>query len=177
MEVLGGIIASLVAMALLAGVGLMTVVALAMMLILGLLTEWSFKRLFFVSFGIGLLAPVFLAVGLGNALADGSFQNDLREELSDVVQLPDDLGESWGEALPQLREISRQVDAGELTEEEAEARVKEVLGQFEGLNLSIDMDGNQLVIGDESAEGGDTGVPLDIPETVEADGAQDSGSN
>lgn len=172
MEVIGGLIASLVAMALLAGVGLMTVVALALMLVLGLLTELSFKRVFFISFGVGLLAPLLVAMGIGGAVADGSLQEELGRELADVVDVPEGLGDRWGEALPKLQEISDELDAGNISEEEAKARAKAVLGQFEGLKISVDVNGENFVIGDESGAEGDTeegsGVPLELPEAVEA---------
>ncbi|MEM9312837.1 MAG: hypothetical protein AAGA34_15450, partial [Pseudomonadota bacterium] len=62
MEFLGGLVLSIVAMVLLALVGLTTVFALGFMTVLGLLTEMSFKRLFFVSFAMALAAPVLLGL-------------------------------------------------------------------------------------------------------------------
>ena len=168
MEVIGGLIASLVAMALLAGVGLMTVVALALMVVLGLVTEMSFKRVFFISFGVGLLAPLLLAMGIGGAVADGSLQEELGRELADVIDVPEGLGESWGETLPKLQEISQDLEAGNITEEEAEARAKAVLSQFEGLKISVDVNGENFVISGESDGEEGSGVPLELPEAVEA---------
>lgn len=166
MEIIGGILASLVAMALLAGVGLMTVVALCVMAVLGLLTEMSFRRLFFVSFGIGLIAPILLAVGIGGAIADGSLESDLRDELGDMVQLPDEMGEDWNEKLSDLQDISRDVDEGNLSDEEAEARVKEIFSDFEDFQINIDVNGDGesgVPIGND-----ENGVPLELPEEVEA---------
>lgn len=163
MEVIAAMFASLVAMAVLAGIGLMTIVALAAMLVLGLLTEMSFRRVFFVSFGIGLIAPLLLAFGIGGAIADGSFERDLRTELGDVVQLPDDIGENWPEKLAELQEISRERDLGNLSEEEARQRVEAIFSEFEDLQIRIDVDGDGQVIGET-----DTGVPLELPEPVEA---------
>ncbi len=168
MEIIGGIVASLVAMALLAGVGLMTVVALAAMLVLGLLTEMSFKRIFFVSFAIGLIAPVLLGLGIGSSIADGSFERELRGELGDIVQLPDDMGGNWNEKLSELQDISREVDQGNLTDEEAEARVKEIFSEFEDLQINIDVNGDGesgVSIGND-----ENGVPLELPEAVESGG-------
>ncbi len=163
MEIVGGILASLVFMVLLAGVGLASVIAFALMALMGLLTEMSFKRIFFVSFGLGLLAPLLLGGAVVGALQDGSLERDLRDGLGDIVQLPEDMGEQWRETLPKLQEVSRDVDQGNLTEEEAERRVEEILSEIEDLQITIDVDGDGVVIGDR-----DNGVPLDLPEPVEA---------
>lgn len=162
MEVFGGIFLSLLAIVVLAGVGLMTMVAFAAMALLGLITELSFKRVFFLSFGIGLLAPIVLGIAISSAVADGSIERDLRDELGDVIQLPDDMGDGWDEKLSELREISRKVDSGEMTDEEAEQRVEQIFSEFEDLQIGIDVNGDGVVIGE-----GDSGVPLDVPEAVE----------
>ncbi|WP_379550743.1 hypothetical protein [Qipengyuania sp. DGS5-3] len=155
MEIIGGILASILALVLLAGVGLMTVVALATMLLLGLVTEMSFKRVFVVSFVVGLLAPILLGAGLSSAIADGSLQEEIRSEFGEVVQLPEGIGNKWVEVLPQLQEISREREAGNMTDEEAEQRIEAIFREFEGLQISIN--------GDD----GPAGVPLELPETVE----------
>ncbi len=162
MEVFGGILLSLIAIVLLAGVGLMTVVAFAAMALLGLVTEMSFKRVFFISFALGLLAPIILGLGVAGAVADGSLERDLRDELGDVIQLPDDVGEDWSEKLDELREISRRVDSGEMTDEEAKRRVEEIVSDFGDLQIDIDVNGDGVVIGDS-----ENGVPLEAPEAVE----------
>lgn len=168
MEIIGGILASLVAMAVLAGIGLMTIVALAAMLVLGLLTEMSFKRVFFVSFAIGLIAPVLLAAGVSSAIADGSLERDLRADMGDVIQLPEEMGEDWEKKLSELQDISREVDQGNLSDEEAEVRVKEIFSDFEELQINIDVNGDGesgVSIGND-----EDGVPLELPEAVESGG-------
>jgi hypothetical protein len=172
MEIVGGVLASLVLMVLLAGVGLASVIAFGLMALLGLLTEMSFRRVFFISFGLGLLAPLLLGGAVVGALQDGSLQRDLRDGLGEYVQLPDDMGEQWRETLPKLQEVSRDVDRGNLTEEEAERRVEQILSEIDDLRITIDVDGDGLVVGDR-----DSGVPLELPapaEPVPADGDPDS---
>lgn len=166
MEILGGILAGLVLMALLAGVGLAAIVALALMGVLYFLTELDFKKVFLISGGVGLLAPIFLGLAISGAIADGSLERDLRDELGSIVQLPDDAGERWREALPKLREIGEASERGELSEQEAEARVREIFSEAGDLPITINLDGDGIVIGDS-----ENGVPLEIPEGVEADGA------
>lgn len=162
MELIGGLIAGLVIMALLAGVGIAALVALAVMGVLWFLTEMDFKKVFLISAGIGLVAPVLLALGISGAIADGSIERDLRAELGDVIQLPEDGGENWREALGQLREIGKASKRGELTDEEAERRVEEILSGVEDLQIRIDVDGDGVVVGES-----DNGVPLELPEGVE----------
>lgn len=168
MEILGGLLAAFVALVLLAGVGLAALLALAAMVVLHFLTEMSFRKVFLISSGIGLLAPIMFGVAISGAIADGSMERDLREELGDVVQLPEDAGERWTEALPKLREIGEATERGELSEEEAEARVREIFGDFEDLRIGIDVNGDGVVIGDS-----DTGVPLELPEGVQIDAPTD----
>ncbi|UAB77329.1 hypothetical protein INR77_10970 [Erythrobacter sp. SCSIO 43205] len=164
MEIIGGLLAALVLTVLLAGVGLAAIVGLGVMGVLYFLTEMDFRKVFVVSAGVGLLAPILLAVGIGSALEDGSFERDLRDEVGDFIQLPDDAGDKWREALPELQEISRANERGDLTDEEAEARVKEIFADFEDLQIGIDVNGDGIVIGNN-----DNGVPLELPEQVEVD--------
>ena len=147
MEIVGGIILSLVALVLLAALGLTTVVALALMMTLGLLTEMSFKRLFFLSFALGLLAPIILGAASFAAIADGSLERELRQELGDVVQLPDDTGGNWSETLEDLRDLQRDMEQGDMSDKEIEARVKEVFGGEDGVPLQIE--GDRVIISED----------------------------
>ena len=138
MEIIGGIVLSLVAMVLLAALGLTTVFALGFMIILGLLTNMSFKRLFFVSFAMGLAAPVLLGAATFAAIEDGSLERDLRNELGDVITLSDDTGPgSWREALSKLRELQSDIENGDLEDEEIERRIEEVFSDA-GVQLNLD---------------------------------------
>jgi len=138
MEVFGGLIFSLMLMVLLAGLGLVTVAALALMIVLGLLTEMSFRRLFFVSFALGLLAPILAAGATYSAFQDGSLERDLSEGFGEVVTLPDDVGGTWSDTLTELQDIQRQVEQGEVTEEEAESRVNDLFTGENGVPLELE---------------------------------------
>jgi len=159
MEILGGIALAVVLLSL---VGIVTVAAIPLMLLLGLLTEMSFKRVFFASFAMALLAPILVGVAIGEAVQDGSIERDLRGVFSERIQLPDDMGDRWREALPKLQEISREADSGAISEDEAERRVQEVFSDFEDLQITIDVDGDGVFVGDR-----DSGVPLQLPEMAE----------
>lgn len=124
MEIVFGGIAALIATVLLAAVGLTTVVALGLMMGLGLLTEMSFKRLFFVSFGMALVAPLLVGGALFSAIEDGTIPNDLRASLEEVANLPVDHGgdweQNWQEAfreIGEIGEIGEQAERGEISEE------------------------------------------------------------
>ena len=130
MEIIAGIALSILAMVLLAAVGLTTVVALGLMAGMGLLTDMSFKRIFFLSFGMALMAPVLVGAATFAAIEDGTLERDLRRDLDGIVQLPPDAG-GWGgnlgETLDELREIGREVDRGNLSESEAEERAERIV--------------------------------------------------
>jgi len=163
MEILGGLLVAFGTLVLLAGVGLAALLALASMVVLHFLTEMSFKKVFLVSSAIGLLAPIFVGLAIGGAVADGSFERDLRNELGDVVQLPADGGENWREALTDLRDLARDRENGGVSDAEAERRVEEILSGVEDLQITIDVDGDGVVIGDS-----DNGVQLELPAPVES---------
>lgn len=173
MEILGGLLVALGVMALLAGVGIAALVALAAMGVLHFLTEMDFKKVFLISSGIGLLAPIFLGLAISGAIADGSLERELRAEMGaemgDMIQIPGDgadgLAGGWRESLDELREISRQNENGELSDEETERRAREIISNVEGLQITFDGDG--VVIGQSNSDG-DNGVPLDVPEGAEA---------
>ncbi|MEO1047212.1 MAG: hypothetical protein AAFW59_02685 [Pseudomonadota bacterium] len=139
MEILGGIVLSIFALVLLAALGLSTVMALALMAVFGLLSNWSFKRIFFLSFFLGLSAPILLGMATYSAFEDGSLERDLRAELGDVINIPEERVENWRESLDELREIGEEVDRGELTEEQAEERIRLLFsGQDNGVTIDLD---------------------------------------
>ncbi|MEM6493977.1 MAG: hypothetical protein AAF650_06315 [Pseudomonadota bacterium] len=164
MEILAGIALSIVALVLLALVGLTSIVALGLMTILGLLSDMSFKRLFFVSFGMALVAPVLLGMATFSAFADGSLERDLRDGLSELGALPDDTygggefsgfaGENWQDTLEELQSIGRERDSGELTEEQARQRLRQLFDGSGG--VTIDLQG-----GDEAQEGETLRIEID----------------
>ena len=171
MEVIGGIILGITLLALLAALGITTVLAFAIMGVLGIVTEISFKRLFFISYGVALLAPILLGAAAFAAFEDGELERDLRDELSDVIQIPADGGENWSEVLPELQDLSRDRERGNLSDEEAERRLEEILSRVDDLQITIDIDGDGVVIDDEGA----SGVQLQLPEPETAPSGEGDG--
>lgn len=84
-ELLSGLAILLLVLTLLAAVGLVTLAAFALMAALGLITDWSFKKIFFISFALGLFAPILAGGAVGSAIADGSLQRELQQGLNDSI--------------------------------------------------------------------------------------------
>ncbi len=100
MEILGGIALALVLLAL---IGVVTVAAIPLMVVMSLLTEMSFKRVFFASFALALLAPILLGVAIGEAVEDGSIQREIQNDFRDSFS-QSDLSDSDLQELRDLRD-------------------------------------------------------------------------
>ena len=140
MEIIGGIVLSILALVLLALLGLATVFALGFMTVLGLLTDLSFKRLFFVSFALGLVAPLLLGVATLTALEDGSLERDLRADLGEIIDLPEERVGDWGETLNELQDLRRDIEDGDLEDQEIEKRLEDIFSGDEGASLELEAD-------------------------------------
>lgn len=138
MEVLSGILVGLVALFLLAALGLTTLAAFGIMAALGFVTEMSFKRLFFVSFGLGLFAPLVAIGALGSAFEDGRLGNDLQEGITEVFPGAQDMASNWQDIGPRIEEIERSVEAGEIDREQARDQIEQVIADQTGIQLDLE---------------------------------------
>ena len=155
---LGELLSLLVLMPALAAVGITTLAAFALMTLLGLLPDMSFKRLCFVSFFMGLAAPVLLAMAIFSSFEDGTFERDLRAGIAEFTEARTEDGRPLGGALGELQQIGREVEAGELSESEAEERIKELfVGSQEG---TLQIEGPDAEEGDEQLSISIDGVEL-----------------
>lgn len=148
MESFGPIIALLVAMPFLAAIGITTLAAFALMTTLGLLTDMSFKRLFFVSFFMGLAAPLLVGGALFAIVDDARFQRDLRTGFEQFIELPEDAGgmAKLGPLVPRIQQLRADMREGTMSEEEFKSRVEQL----------FDDDGNgdeQIELGEEEGDG------------------------
>jgi hypothetical protein len=91
MEIIGGIAILLGILVLFAALGVATIAAFVLMAVLGLVTELSFKKLFFLSFALGLLVPILLGGAVIGAIEEGSLEQDLRAELREAFPPQDQL--------------------------------------------------------------------------------------
>lgn len=137
MEVIGGIILALMLMAVLAGLGLAALSAFAIMAVLALVTEMSFKRLFFVSFGLGLIVPLALGGLTMGALEDGSLQKELGRELAQVFPAGESVSVNLEETIPRLEALQRDLENEDLDREEIRARIRELFAEDEGIGIRI----------------------------------------
>ena len=133
MEIVGGMLVALVALTVLAAVGVTTLVAFALMAVLGFVTEMSFRRTFFVSFLIALLAPIFLAIAGGIAIEDGAL-----DDLNQSVTISNQNGEDWVEVIPRFEELRDRHDSGELSDAEFEAELEALIEETTGAQIEFD---------------------------------------
>lgn len=138
MEFVGGILLGLIAIIVLAAIGVTTVAALALMVVLGFLTEMSFRRLFFVSFGLGLLAPILLTIGIGSSLDDENFQRELQSEIRETLPGSESLSSDIREAIPQVRELQQQLEDGAIEPEEFSRELERLIEESAGVRIEID---------------------------------------
>nr|WP_298928365.1 hypothetical protein [uncultured Erythrobacter sp.] len=131
MEILGGLLITTILLTLL---GSMAALALASMAVLGLLTEMSFKRLFFVSCGIGLLAPIALAIGVSSMVNDENFQRDFLAEVNMAVTG----SENVMEALPRIRDLREQLSDGTITPDQFEEQLEQLIEERTGAQIELD---------------------------------------
>lgn len=150
MDNLGDIIAGISVVIMLAAIGVSTVVALALMAALGLITEMSFKRLFFVSFGLGLLVPMLVAGAGIAALQSSEVQNEIRAELRDALPLPAESSGDQRGVLPQIGDVQRGIEDGTLGPDELEQRLEELIP---GSDVQIDDDGFRITTSDDADQG------------------------
>lgn len=132
----------------LAAIGLTTVAAFVLMPILGLVSEWSFRRIFFTSFLIGLLAPIIAGVSLASSaqrLMDG---RDMEQILEQVIPGGEERIEELRQAGERGREIVEAAERGEITEEQAKEQLEQLFQEETG--FQVDLEDVQI----EAREGG-----------------------
>ncbi|MEP3420900.1 MAG: hypothetical protein ABJN35_04140 [Erythrobacter sp.] len=137
MEVLGGVLLAIAGIVLLAAIGLTTVVALILMAVLGFITEMSFKRLFFVSFGLGLLAPILFGIGVSSVLSDNSIQREIMSELNQSISGP----ENVIEVIPRISELREQLNDGTITPDQFEEQLEALIEERTGSQIELDGSG------------------------------------
>ena len=121
-----------------AAIGLTTVVAFGLMGLFSLVSEWSFKRIFYTSFLMALAAPIVLGIATVSAIADGSLQRELRDGVAQVLPGAEEIGQSWQEIGPRVREVRADLEAGEIDEDEARQRIEQVINEQTGIEVNLD---------------------------------------
>ena len=132
------LLVALVLSPLFAAVGLTTVVAFGLMALFSLVSEWSFKRIFFTSFLLALAAPIMLGIATVSAIADGSLQRELREGVAQVLPGAEEIGQNWQEIGPRVRDVRQQLDEGQIDEDEARQQIEQIVNEQTGIEVNLD---------------------------------------
>ena len=159
MEPFEPLIAALLLMPLFAAVGVTTVAAFALMGVFGLVTEWSFKRVFFTSFALGLLAPIIVAAAIGNSVEEALDGRDVREVIAQNIPGAEQQMQQWEEAGQRMQEIGEAAERGEITEDEAREQIRQIINERTG--LQINLDDVQIDVDDLRAEIEDTRTEIE----------------
>ena len=138
MEVVGGIVVGLVLLTILAAIGVTTVVAFALMALLGLVTEMSFKRIFFASFMMALAAPLILGIAGFAAVEDGSLERELRDGLGETIVIPSGDPDQWRDAVPRIRELRDELREGRIDGEEFERELEQLIEERTSVRIDVE---------------------------------------
>ncbi|WP_299192936.1 hypothetical protein [uncultured Erythrobacter sp.] len=150
-DFIGDLIIALGVLATLAMLGVGTLFAFALMGALNLVTELSFKRIFFISFGAAMILPLLLGTVVIGVLADDEVQDEIRAELRDSLPPVEEIRQT----LPQLQS---DLEDGTLDSEEIERLIEQAVP---GADVQIDDGGIRINTPDD-------GVAIDInPDAAE----------
>ena len=131
----------------LAAMGVSTLVAFGLMALMGFVTEMSFRRIFFLSFGMTLLPSVLLGAILIGVLQDDDVQTEIRAELGDAIPESRALPVNLQDRLQQLEGLRDGDREGNLDTEDIERIIEE---SIPGSDVQIDDDGVRITTDDES---------------------------
>lgn len=151
METLGDIIMALSVLTTFAALGISTLLAFAMMGALGLVTEMSFKRIFFISFGAALILPILVGISTVGVVQDDQTREELAEFMRDALPSSERLAEEIDNLAPITEEELRGLEDGTITEAEIEQRVEERIQRFlPGADVQIGDDEVRITTPDDS---------------------------
>ena len=135
----------------LASFGIATFAAFGLMAALGLITEMSFRRIFYISFGIALFLPILFGGAMIGVLSDADVQATINESLTEALPSSEGLAEELSNLSPITEEERRGLEDGTVTEEEVEQRIEERLQRLlPGADVEIDNGDIQITTPDNS---------------------------
>lgn len=138
MEIVGGIVVGLVLLTILAAIGVTTVVAFGLMALLGLVTEMSFKRVFFASFMMALAAPLLLGIAGFAVVEDGSLERELRDGIGETIVIPTGDSAEWREAIPRIRDLRDDLREGRIDSEEFERELEQLIDETTSVRIDVE---------------------------------------
>ena len=122
----------------LAALGLTTLAAFVLMGLMGLVTEWSFRRIFVTSFLLGLAAPLIAAISLGQAAERALDGRDLRDVIAQNIEGGEERLREWEQAGEQAQEIIDSAERGEISEQEAERQLEQLIEEQTGFEVDLE---------------------------------------
>lgn len=146
MDSLETLILSIAMLPVFAAIGITTIAAFALMAVMGLITEWSFRRIFFTSFLLGLIAPIIVGVAVQSAVVDLMDGRDLREVVTQTLPGAEERIREFEEIGPRVREIEQQLESGDISRNEARDRIEQVIEEQTG--VEVNLDGVQIEMND-----------------------------
>jgi len=139
-DVIGDLIIALGVLATLATVGVGTLFTFSLMAALNLVTELSFRRTFFISFGVAMILPLILGTVVVGVLMDDQVQDEIRTELREALPPVEEIQET----LPQL---GRDLEDGTLDSNEIESLIEQA---FPEADVQFDDGGIRIVTPDDT---------------------------
>ena len=126
----GEIILGLGVLLTLASFGVASFLAFGLMAALGLITEMSFKRIFFISFGLALIVPILFGGAMIGMLSQPDVQASINETLNEALPSSEGFAEELSKLSPITEEELRGLEDGSMTETEVEQRIEERVQRF-----------------------------------------------
>ena len=160
MDSFGDIIVGIGVLLTLASFGIATFAAFGLMAALGLFTEMSFRRIFFISFGVALFLPILFGGAMIGVLSEESNQQEIAEGLREVLPSTEQFAEELTNLNPvtpeerqALEDNSLSVDEREAIEQRIEGRIEERVQQiFPDAEVQVDDDGVRITTPDNSVD-------------------------
>lgn len=138
MENLETLIVTLALMPLFAAIGVTTIAAFALMTVLGLVTEWSFKRIFFASFLMGLIAPILVGAALASSFSEMLDGREFRDVVVQTFPEAEERMRDLEQIGPRVQEIEQQFEDGEISRNEARDQIEQVIQEQTGVQINLD---------------------------------------
>lgn len=151
MDSFGDILVGIGVLLTLASFGIATFAAFGLMAALGLVTELSFRRIFFISFGVALFVPILFGSAMIGVLSEEEVQTQISENLREALPSSEQLFEEIEGTFGPTDDEQRALEDGTMTPDELEQRLEERLQRVvPGADVQIEDGSVRIVTPDET---------------------------